>query len=131
MPFTRISLNQGKSPDYAHAVSAALHQALVEAFEVPPHDKFQAIHQHCPGELMFERARLRTRAAAPTVEVELPGRGYSVSGKIRRTSHFRMVSSSWLVRSAARLCSRQATRALDSVRSFCPEVVRARVWTLP
>lgn len=25
MPFTRISLNQGKSPDYAHAVSAALH----------------------------------------------------------------------------------------------------------
>lgn len=65
MPFTRISLNQGKSPDYAHAVSAALHQALVEAFEVPPHDKFQAIHQHCPGELVFERAEASNAGRGP------------------------------------------------------------------
>lgn len=58
MPFTRISLLKGKSPDYLRAVSDSLHRALVEAFEVPPNDRFQAIHQHEPGELVFDRTYL-------------------------------------------------------------------------
>jgi phenylpyruvate tautomerase PptA (4-oxalocrotonate tautomerase family) len=58
MPFTRISLLKGKSPDYLRAVSDSLHRALVEAFEVPPDDRFQAIHQHEPGELVFDRTYL-------------------------------------------------------------------------
>jgi len=55
MPFTRISLLKGKSPDYLRALSDSLHRALVDAFEVPPTDRFQAIHQHEPGELVFDR----------------------------------------------------------------------------
>ena len=55
MPFTRISLLKGKSPDYLRALSDSLHRALVDAFEVPPTDRFQAIHQHEPGELAFDR----------------------------------------------------------------------------
>jgi phenylpyruvate tautomerase PptA (4-oxalocrotonate tautomerase family) len=58
MPFTRISLLQGKPPDYLSAVSDSLHKALVEAFDVPPDDRFQLIHQHAPGELVFDRAYL-------------------------------------------------------------------------
>jgi phenylpyruvate tautomerase PptA (4-oxalocrotonate tautomerase family) len=54
MPFTRISLHAGKSPEHLRAISDSLHQALVEAFEVPPDDRFQAIHQHAPGELVFD-----------------------------------------------------------------------------
>jgi len=48
MPFTRISLIKGKSPEYLQALSDSLHQALVEAFDVPPTDRFQVIHQHAP-----------------------------------------------------------------------------------
>ena len=55
MPFTRISLLRGKSPDYLRAISDSLHKALVEAFDVPPDDRFQLIHQHEPGELIFDR----------------------------------------------------------------------------
>lgn len=55
MPFTRISLHKGKSPDYLRALSDSLHRALVEAFEVPETDRFQAIHQLEPGELVFDR----------------------------------------------------------------------------
>ena len=51
MPFTRISLLEGKSPEYLKAVSDSLHQAMVEAFNVPADDRFQAIHQHRPDEL--------------------------------------------------------------------------------
>ncbi|MES2069235.1 MAG: tautomerase family protein [Pseudomonadota bacterium] len=55
MPIARISLLKGKSPDYLRSLSASLHQALVEAFDVPPDDRFQMIHQHEPGELVFDR----------------------------------------------------------------------------
>ncbi|MFX6759908.1 tautomerase family protein, partial [Acinetobacter baumannii] len=55
MPFARLSLLKGKAPDYLRALSDGLHQALVEAFEVPPDDRFQVIHQLEPGELIFDR----------------------------------------------------------------------------
>ncbi|MBB3233928.1 tautomerase family protein [Phyllobacterium endophyticum] len=55
MPFTRISLLEGKSPEYLKSVSESLHKALVEAFNVPADDRFQAIQQFRPGELIFDR----------------------------------------------------------------------------
>jgi phenylpyruvate tautomerase PptA (4-oxalocrotonate tautomerase family) len=54
VPFSRLSLLKGKSADYLTALSDSLHQALVEAFETPAADRFQAIHQHSPGELIFD-----------------------------------------------------------------------------
>lgn len=54
MPFTRIALQRGKSSAYLQMLSATLHQALVEAFEVPPDDKFQVIDQYAPGELIYD-----------------------------------------------------------------------------
>jgi phenylpyruvate tautomerase PptA (4-oxalocrotonate tautomerase family) len=55
MPFARISLLEGKEPSYVQALSDRIHQALVEAFDTPPNDRFQAIHQHRAGELVFDR----------------------------------------------------------------------------
>ncbi|MGK9234209.1 tautomerase family protein [Inquilinus limosus] len=55
MPLTRISLTKGKPPEYLRTLSDSLHRALVEAFDVPPDDRFQIIHQHEPGELVFDR----------------------------------------------------------------------------
>ncbi|WP_338524481.1 tautomerase family protein [Pseudomonas batumici] len=54
MPFARISLHRGKSPEYLRLLSEGLHQALVETFEVPATDRFQVIHQHEVGELIFD-----------------------------------------------------------------------------
>lgn len=55
MPFVRISVLRGKSPDYLQALADNVHHALTEAFDVPADDRFQAIHQHEPGELIFDR----------------------------------------------------------------------------
>lgn len=55
MPFTRISLIRGKSPAYLHAITSGLDRALVACFDVPEHDRFVAIHQHQPEELIFDR----------------------------------------------------------------------------
>ena len=58
MPFSRISLHRGKSPEYLRAGSDGRHRALVETFDVPADDRFQAIHQHEPGELIFDQSYL-------------------------------------------------------------------------
>lgn len=55
MPFTRISLLAGKPADYLAAITDSLDQALTECFEVPANDRFAVIHQHQPGELVFDR----------------------------------------------------------------------------
>ena len=55
MPYARISLLAGKPPAYLAAISDSLHAAMVEAFEVPAKDRFHVIHQHPPGELVFDR----------------------------------------------------------------------------
>jgi Tautomerase enzyme len=46
MPLVRISLLKGKPKEYLRALSDGVHQALVEAYNVPPDDRFQLIHQH-------------------------------------------------------------------------------------
>lgn len=55
MPISRVSLLKGKSPAYLRGLSDSLHQALVDAFEVPHYDRFQLIQQHEANELVFDR----------------------------------------------------------------------------
>lgn len=54
MPYARISLHRGKSPEYLQALSQGLHDALVNSFEVPAADRFHVIHQHETGELIID-----------------------------------------------------------------------------
>jgi hypothetical protein len=45
----------GQAPAHLSAIVDSLDRAMVEAFEVPETDQFVAIHQHQPGELIFDR----------------------------------------------------------------------------
>ena len=45
MPLVKISLLQGRSPEYKHAIFAGVHAALVEAFLIPDSDRHQQIHE--------------------------------------------------------------------------------------
>ncbi|MBC3919962.1 tautomerase family protein [Undibacterium sp. CY18W] len=71
MPMSRLSLLKGKSPAYLQALSDGLHQALVEAFEVPPTDRFQIIHQHEANELIFDRHYLGGPRSADFVLIQI------------------------------------------------------------
>ncbi len=55
MPFVDISLVRGKSPDYIHAVSRAVHDALVSGLNMKPEDDFQLIHEFEQGSMVFPR----------------------------------------------------------------------------
>jgi 4-oxalocrotonate tautomerase len=49
MPLIRIDLPKGKSPAYRKAVSAGVHRALTDTFNVPEDDLFQIISEHSEG----------------------------------------------------------------------------------
>jgi len=46
MPFIRISLQKGRSPEEIRAIADTIHGALVKSFQVPTKDRFQVVHQH-------------------------------------------------------------------------------------
>ena len=45
MPFVKLHLRKGKSPEYLRSVADAVHEALVAQANVPRDDRFQVIHQ--------------------------------------------------------------------------------------
>ncbi|HEV7775671.1 MAG TPA: tautomerase family protein [Luteibacter sp.] len=55
MPFARISLRKGKSPEYLRGISDSLQRALEESFDTPKNDRFQVFYQLDAEELVFDR----------------------------------------------------------------------------
>lgn len=54
MPLVRISLLKGKSKVHIRAISDGVHQALIDAYNVPLDDRFQLIDQHEPEEFVYD-----------------------------------------------------------------------------
>jgi len=45
VPFVKLYLRKGKSPEYLHSVADAVHEALVTQANVPRDDRFHVIHE--------------------------------------------------------------------------------------
>jgi phenylpyruvate tautomerase PptA (4-oxalocrotonate tautomerase family) len=58
VPLVRISLVKGRPAQYRRKVGDAIHQALVDAIEVPLADRFQLITEHEPDDLIYDPAFL-------------------------------------------------------------------------
>src|ERR1700681_1623597 len=54
MPFVRIFLRAGTSPEYRKALGDGVHRALVETIAVPPNDHFQVISEHSASDLIYD-----------------------------------------------------------------------------
>jgi phenylpyruvate tautomerase PptA (4-oxalocrotonate tautomerase family) len=54
VPLVRISLLKGNSPELRRKIGDAIHRAMVETIEVPPHDRFQLLTEHEPGDLVYD-----------------------------------------------------------------------------
>jgi len=71
MPLVRISLVKGKPEAYRRKVGDAIHRALVEAFGVPPLDRFQLITEHEPGDLVYDSNYLGIARSSDLVIVQI------------------------------------------------------------
>ena len=54
MPLVHISLLKGKSREHIRAIGAGVHEALREAYKIPPDDHFQLIHQHDREDFIYD-----------------------------------------------------------------------------
>ncbi len=53
MPFARIDLRRGKSPEYRAQVAQVVYDALL-SIGVPPNDRFQVINEHDADALIYD-----------------------------------------------------------------------------
>ena len=54
MPLLRFDLVEGRSPAEIQNLLDATHEAMLEAFQVPPGDRYQIVHEHPPKLLIVE-----------------------------------------------------------------------------
>ena len=46
MPFARIDIVEGKSPEYIRTIGDVIYDAMIETLNVPKDDRFQIITEH-------------------------------------------------------------------------------------
>jgi 4-oxalocrotonate tautomerase len=71
MPFVRISLRQGTSPEYRKALADGVHRAMVEAIAIPVDDRFQVVTEHPPEALIYDPQYLGVRRSDRIVLVQI------------------------------------------------------------
>ena len=54
MPFARIDLAQGKTPEYRAAVGDVVYEGIVGILKAPDGDRFQVIGEHAPENFVFD-----------------------------------------------------------------------------
>ena len=71
MPLVRIDLRAGKSAEYRKALGDGVHRAMMEAFAIPPDDRFQVITEHPAGDLVHDPQYLGVRRTDDVVFVQI------------------------------------------------------------
>lgn len=71
MPLVRISLRAGKSEQYRRALGDGVHQAMVEAIDAPPQDRFQIITEHPANDLIYDPSYLGIERSDNIVIVQI------------------------------------------------------------
>jgi 4-oxalocrotonate tautomerase len=71
MPLVRIDLRSGTSPEYRKALGDGVHRALVEAFGIPPDDRFQVISEHSATDLVYDPQYLGVKRSDRVVFVQI------------------------------------------------------------
>src|SRR3954467_5685467 len=54
MPLVRISIHEGRTPEFRRKLGDAVHRALGDTVDVPPLDRFQILSEHEAGDLVYD-----------------------------------------------------------------------------
>ena len=71
MPFVRIFLRPGTTPEYRQALGDGVHRALVESIAIPPDDRFLVISEHAGSDLTFDPQYLGVQRSDGFVLVQI------------------------------------------------------------
>lgn len=82
MPLLKFDIIRGRSDEQIRTLLDSAHQAMVQAFEVPPSDRYQCVTQHRPGELILEDTGLGYTRSASVVLLTVVTRPRSSAQKV-------------------------------------------------
>jgi 4-oxalocrotonate tautomerase len=71
MPFVRISLREGTTPEYRKAIADGVHQAMIDAMAIPPQDRFQVISEYKGEDLIYDPDYLGVKRSDKVVFVQI------------------------------------------------------------
>lgn len=53
MPLIQVDLQKQENPETLRHILDTIHECIVEAFDIPPKDRYQIVNQHDPEELIL------------------------------------------------------------------------------
>ena len=71
MPLLRFDLMEGRSPAELKTLLDAAHEAILEAFGVPPGDRYQIVTEHKPTHMIIEDTGLDIPRTRDVVVVQM------------------------------------------------------------
>jgi phenylpyruvate tautomerase PptA (4-oxalocrotonate tautomerase family) len=74
MPLLRFDLIEGRADDELKALLDAAHRAMLQAFPLPEHDRYQIVHEHKPTQMIIEDTGLGIRRTDKVVFVQVTSR---------------------------------------------------------
>lgn len=74
MPFVKINLAQNLTDSIKKDISLAVHESLMEHFNIPPDDYFQVIHEIRQADLHYPDSYLEVPHSSSIVYIEITAR---------------------------------------------------------
>ncbi|HEY0609288.1 MAG TPA: tautomerase family protein [Chitinophaga sp.] len=74
MPFVKINLAQNLADSTKKDISLAVHEGLMEHFNIPKDDYFQVIHEIRPADLLYPDSYLNVPHSSSMVYIEITAR---------------------------------------------------------
>lgn len=81
MPLIAIDVLRHRTPDELRTLLDTVHEAMVEAFEVPDTDRYQVLTQHEPGELVLLDTGLGFERSERVVVIRVTSRQRTTEAK--------------------------------------------------
>ncbi len=71
MPLVRVSILKGKPPEYRHAISNNIYQAMRETFNVPEEDRFMTLTEHEESDFAFSPTYLDISRTSDLIMIQI------------------------------------------------------------
>lgn len=71
MPLVNISLRRGTTREHRQAIADGIHQAMVEALEIPQDDRFELVYEHAPENMLHDPVFLGIERSDRSVFIQM------------------------------------------------------------
>ena len=83
MPLLRFDVIEGRSPAELQTLLDTAHEAIVEAWQLPPRDRYQVVHAHPAHEMIIHDTGLSLTRTAAAVLISITSRKRTEAQKRR------------------------------------------------